>query len=81
MTANILFIYVAGQGMGVSKEDLKPIFNKFYRTNDVLKTHVGLGMGLFVTSKNINDYGGKIWAEREIGIDSTFFFTLLITKN
>jgi signal transduction histidine kinase len=76
-----LFISVAGQGMGVSKEDLKPIFNKFYRTNDILKTHAGrLGMGLFVTSKIINNHGGKIWAEREIGVGSTFFFTLPITK-
>jgi len=78
---NQIVISVSDEGMGVSEEDLKSIFNKFYRTNDVLKTHAGLGMGLFVTSKIVNDHGGKIWAESEIGTGSTFFFTLPIAKS
>ena len=67
---------ITDQGMGISEENLNSIFNKFYRTEDVLKTHSGLGMGLFVTSKIIKDHGGRIWAESRVGEGSTFFFTL-----
>ncbi|TDO20266.1 ATP-binding protein [Pedobacter duraquae] len=67
---------ITDQGMGISEDNLNAIFNKFYRTEDVLKTHSGLGMGLYVTSKIIKDHGGRIWAESSVGEGSTFFFTL-----
>lgn len=69
-------IAISDQGIGISNENLKAIFDKFYRTEDVLKTHAGLGMGLYITSKIIADHGGKIWVQSEPGNGSTFFFTL-----
>jgi len=69
-------ISITDQGKGISAENLVSIFDKFYRTEDVLTTHSGLGMGLYVTSKIITDHQGKIWAESKVGSGSTFFFTL-----
>jgi signal transduction histidine kinase len=69
-------VAIIDEGKGISEENLKSIFDKFYRTQDVLKTHTGLGMGLYITSKIVTDHGGKIWAESQVGKGSTFFFTL-----
>jgi signal transduction histidine kinase len=69
-------ISIQDQGMGISSQNLESIFEKFYRTDDVIKSHSGLGMGLFVTSKIVSDHGGKIWVESEPGKGSTFHFTL-----
>jgi signal transduction histidine kinase len=67
---------VTDQGMGMRPDTIKSVFEKFYRARDVVKSHSGLGMGLYITSKIITDHGGKIWVESEQGIGSTFFFTI-----
>ena len=72
-------IEVRDAGKGISTDQLKAIFEKFYRTEDVLKNYSGLGMGLFVTSKIITDHKGEIWAESEIGVGSSFYFTLPVS--
>ncbi|MFD0941042.1 ATP-binding protein [Pedobacter boryungensis] len=77
----MICISIKDQGKGISKNNLKSIFDKFFRAEDVLTTHAGLGMGLFITSKIITDHGGKIWVESEIGQGSTFFFTLPSTHS
>ncbi|EDM35498.1 Sensory transduction histidine kinase [Pedobacter sp. BAL39] len=69
-------IAVTDQGIGMSKEDMASVFNKFYRNKEVTTTHAGLGMGLYIASKIINDHDGKIWVESEEGVGSTFAFTL-----
>lgn len=69
-------IAVNDQGIGMSEDSVKSIFNKFYRDKDVLTTHSGLGMGLYIASKIICDHGGAIWVESESGTGSTFFFTI-----
>jgi len=69
-------ITIADQGRGISAHNMQSIFDKFYRAKDVLKSHTGLGMGLYVTSKIVTDHGGKIWAESEEGKGSAFYFTL-----
>jgi signal transduction histidine kinase len=72
-------IGIVDEGKGISEDNLKSIFNKFYRTQDVVKTHTGLGMGLYITSKIVTDHGGIIWAESEEGKGSVFYFTLPYT--
>jgi len=69
-------VSIADQGIGMSPTTMESIFKKFYRDQDVLKTHSGLGMGLFVASKIIADHGGKIWVNSKEGIGSTFFMTV-----
>lgn len=69
-------ISVTDQGIGMSPETMESIFNKFYRDKDVLQTHSGLGMGLYVASKIIADHGGRIWVESKENKGSSFFFTI-----
>ena len=69
-------VIVTDQGLGMSSTTITSIFNKFYRDKDVIKTHSGLGMGLYVASKIISDHGGKIWVESKENKGSSFFFTI-----
>ncbi len=67
---------VKDHGIGIDKKSLKNIFNMFYRVNQkALKTE-GLGLGLFITKKIVNDHGGKIWVKSKEGKGSTFYVEL-----
>ncbi|QEC75055.1 ATP-binding protein [Mucilaginibacter ginsenosidivorax] len=72
----LITISVKDHGIGMSPLTMKSIFDKFYRAEDVTKTHAGLGMGLYITSKIITDHGGKIWVESSEEQGSIFHFTL-----
>lgn len=71
-----LLISIEDQGIGMSEEELKKVFAKFYRVPDITKLYNGLGMGLYICSKIINDHGGIIWVDSIQGKSSTFHFTL-----
>lgn len=73
-------IAISDQGIGISQNSIRSIFNKFFRVKDVLRSHSGLGMGLYIASKIVIDHGGKIWVESEKGLGSTFFFTIPVEK-
>jgi signal transduction histidine kinase len=75
-TNGLMTIAIKDEGIGLSKESMQSVFNKFYRAKDVIKTHSGLGMGLYISSKIISGHGGGIWVESEEGKGSTFLFTL-----
>jgi signal transduction histidine kinase len=63
-------------GIGIPKEKISKIFDRFYRVDEVSKDFSGLGIGLFVSSEIIKQHGGKIWAESNEGEGSTFYFSL-----
>ncbi|GAB3933910.1 sensor histidine kinase [Mucilaginibacter myungsuensis] len=73
-------ITVTDHGIGMSPATMELIFNKFYRDKDVIKTHSGLGMGLYVASKIVADHGGRIWVDSEDGKGSSFYFTIPLTS-
>ena len=74
-------ISISDNGIGMTEETIRSVFNKFYRADDVLKSHSGLGMGLYITSKIITDHKGKIWVESNPEHGSTFFFSLPLVVN
>lgn len=69
-------IAFADHGIGMTASSMESIFDKFYRDKDVLTTHSGLGMGLYITSKIVKDHGGEIWAESTEDVGSTFYITI-----
>lgn len=71
-----LQISIKDQGIGMSEASSKSVFDKFYRDKEVVHSHSGLGMGLYVASKIVTDHGGKIWVESVEGKGSVFYFTL-----
>lgn len=69
-------VKISDSGIGMSDEGVARIFEKFYRLEDVVSSHPGLGMGLYISSKIIADHGGRIWVDSVKGSGSTFSFTL-----
>ena len=67
---------VRDNGIGMSKEEVKQIFNKFYQV-DKSKTTKGLGLGLTIVSRIVQLVEGKIKVESEMGKGSVFTVTLL----
>jgi signal transduction histidine kinase len=57
---------VQDQGVGISPDDVKLIFRRFYRVNHRSLAHVkGTGLGLFIVKAIVQKHGGKVFAESE----------------
>lgn len=65
-------------GVGIAPEKLKDIFSRFYRVDDANPNISGLGIGLYLSHEIVTRHNGRIWAESEPGVGSTFWFTLPI---
>jgi signal transduction histidine kinase len=76
---NMAQVSVQDFGMGISRERLGRIFERFYQVSEG-KMLEGLGLGLFISSEIIKQHEGKIWATSEPGKGSTFFFTLPVRR-
>ena len=69
--------YVRDTGPGIPADDIPHLFQKFYRVdNSATRTIGGTGLGLFICRKIVELYGGRIWAESELGKGSTFYINL-----
>ncbi len=69
-------VSVKDNGIGMSDESLKIIFDKYHRLEEHAVHFQGLGIGLFISYQIIERHHGKLWAESEIGKGSTFYFTI-----
>lgn len=76
-----LLVSVTDTGIGMSKEDQKYIFDKFYRAEGWrTRQRGGTGLGLYISKTVIERFRGKIWVDSKIGKGSTFNFTLPASK-
>ncbi len=78
-TNNKLLFQIKDNGVGIPKEDQKYIFQKFFRSENILRyqTH-GSGLGLYIAKAIIKKSGGKLWFESQQNKGSTFYFSLPI---
>jgi len=75
-------VSIADQGMGIRKDDLADLFEKFTRGEGTsLVDTEGTGLGLYVAEQMVSAHNGKIWAESEgEGKGSKFCFVIPITQ-
>ncbi|MGL4820657.1 MAG: cell wall metabolism sensor histidine kinase WalK [Bacilli bacterium] len=72
-----LEISITDEGMGIPRENIKKIFDRFYRVDRARSRKMGgTGLGLAIAKEMIGAHGGKIWARSVDGKGSTIFFTL-----
>ncbi len=70
-------ISVADQGVGLTPEHLNRLFEKYFRARSGPARHVaGTGLGLRIARAIVESHGGRIWAESQLGVGTTFYFTL-----
>jgi len=70
-------ITVTDEGIGITEEDLRHVFERFYRGhNEVSATTSGTGLGLSVCRAIVEAHAGKIWVDSECGEGTTVSFTL-----
>jgi len=73
----MVVISVADQGMGIPKEHLPKVFDRFHRVDNRDTRKVGgTGIGLYLVKHLVEAHGGTISVESEVGKGSTFTFTL-----
>ncbi|MBL8048520.1 MAG: PAS domain S-box protein [Chthonomonas sp.] len=73
-----MLIGVEDQGLGIPKEHINKVFERFHRVNnDDNRKIYGTGLGLFLVKHLVEEvHFGKIWAESEVGKGSTFWFRI-----
>ncbi len=75
------YVAVADTGIGISKENQKKIFDRFFRVDDPQVHEVsGTGLGLAITVSLIQLHGGELGLESELGKGSVFYFTLPLSE-
>lgn len=78
---NQVVVSVTDTGIGLSDENKKHLFEKFFRVkNKATEGISGTGLGLFIAKQIIEKCGGKIWATSVEGKGSTFYISLKVSK-
>jgi PAS domain S-box-containing protein len=67
---------VVDTGKGIPTEYLDKIFSKYFQVRDNQNDKEGIGLGLAISREFIKAQGGEIGVESELGVGSTFYFTL-----
>ncbi len=70
---DVFEIVVKDNGIGIAKKDFEKVFRLFER---VSSDQPGSGVGLAIVKKVVEQYGGKIWIESEVGHGAEFHFTI-----
>jgi signal transduction histidine kinase len=74
-------ITVADQGIGIPESERELIFDRFYRASNAQRvTDTGLGLGLYICRRIVEEHGGRIWHEPTPGGGSTFVVMLPLTE-
>jgi signal transduction histidine kinase len=69
-------VSVADKGIGISEENVKHVFEKYFRVVETSKKFSGLGLGLYISKEIIKKHGGAIGVNSSRGKGSTFWFTI-----
>jgi signal transduction histidine kinase len=62
--------------VGIAPEDQEAVFEEFRQAGTAAKQVEGTGLGLTLCRKFVELHGGKIWVTSQVGVGSTFTFTI-----
>jgi signal transduction histidine kinase len=74
--AGVVEVSVTDTGVGIAPEDQEAIFEEFRQVGTADKKVEGTGLGLALSRRFIELHGGRIWVESQVGVGSTFTFTI-----
>jgi len=78
---DLIQVDVEDTGVGISPEQQQQLCRRFYRADNPLRGEVdGAGLGLSIAESLVELHGGTLWVQSEVGVGSTFSFTLPITQ-
>lgn len=69
-------VTVSDNGIGMTQEQKDRVFERFYRVNGEDSGVAGIGLGMSIVKKIIEDHGGKVWIESALGKGTSVRFTL-----
>ena len=73
-------VSVTDTGVGIAPEDQEAVFEEFRQVGTADKKVEGTGLGLTLCRKFIELHGGRIWVESQVGVGSTFTFTIPVRR-
>ena len=69
-------VTIRDEGIGISPEEQTKIFDRFYRVTDDKNNAPGMGLGLYISSQIVQQHGGTLTVESEVGKGSVFVMWL-----
>jgi two-component system phosphate regulon sensor histidine kinase PhoR len=77
VSAKKVELFVRDDGPGIPPESRERVFERFYRVDRARSRDTGgTGLGLSIVKHIVQAHGGEVWLKSEVGVGTTFFFTL-----
>ena len=83
MTERVYRFSISDTGIGIEAKDISTLFDPFTQVeNPFQKSAKGTGLGLAISKRIVEDlHKGKLWVESEVGVGSTFYFTIPVSDS
>lgn len=80
LSGNFVQFEMEDTGDGIPAEDLSHVFERFHQVTTSAQKRIGTGLGLAICRELVNRHGGDIWAESQLGVGTTFYFTIPVAQ-
>jgi signal transduction histidine kinase len=77
---SLVEVSVNDTGVGIAPEDQEAVFEEFRQVGTTEKKAEGTGLGLTLCRKFVELHGGRIWVKSQVGVGSTFMFTIPVLR-
>ena len=82
VSAKKVELFVRDDGPGIPPESRERVFERFYRVDRARSRDTGgTGLGLSIVKHIVQAHGGEVWLQSEVGVGTTFFFTLPLASS